>query len=120
MARDFRPAGWVIASTAIPAGFGVGFVAGTLAGAFLSAAARGELSLQGFDAPGDTLRYGAGGVMMGVGGVLAGGCTVGAGLSGVAASSTAALIALTSIAIGGWTTARVFQGAGAGIKAQTA
>jgi uncharacterized membrane protein YedE/YeeE len=39
---------------------------------------------------------------MGVGGVLAGGCTVGAGLAGIASLSIAAIIALTSIALGGW------------------
>lgn len=111
---------WTIASTAIPAGFGAGFVGGVLAGAFGSAALRGDLALQGFDAPTDTLRYGAGGVLMGVGGVLAGGCTVGAGLSGVAMGSVAALIALLSITLGGWATARALQGATRGIKAQAA
>ncbi|MEL6618346.1 MAG: YeeE/YedE thiosulfate transporter family protein [Pseudomonadota bacterium] len=111
---------WTIASTAIPAGFGVGFVGGVLGGAFLSAAVRGELALQGFEAPADTLRYGAGGVLMGVGGVLAGGCTVGAGLSGVAMGSVAALIALVSIALGGWATSRLLQGVTPGVKAQAA
>lgn len=91
---------WAIASTAIPAGFGVGFIGGVLAGSFLSAAARGELALQSFDAPAQTLRYGAGGALMGVGGVLAGGCTIGAGLSGVATGSVSALIALVSIVVG--------------------
>ena len=93
---------WVIASTSIPAGFGVGFIGGVLGGSFLSAASRGELSLQSFETPQQTLRYVAGGVLMGLGGVLAGGCTVGAGLSGVASGSVAALIALASIAVGGW------------------
>jgi len=37
---------WVIASTAIPAGFGVGMIGGVLLGAFLSAALRGELKFQ--------------------------------------------------------------------------
>jgi uncharacterized membrane protein YedE/YeeE len=93
---------WVIASTSIPAGFGVGFIGGVLGGSFLSAASRGELNLQSFETPQQTLRYVAGGVLMGLGGVLAGGCTVGAGLSGVASGSVAALIALASIALGGW------------------
>ncbi|MXQ07459.1 YeeE/YedE family protein [Alphaproteobacteria bacterium GH1-50] len=93
---------WVIAATAIPAGFGVGFIGGVLGGSFLSAAARGELQLQSFESPQQTLSYLAGGALMGFGGVLAGGCTVGAGLSGVATGSIAAIIALLSIAIGGW------------------
>ena len=47
---------------------------------------------------------------MGVGGVLAGGCTVGAGLSGSATGSVAALLALASIVAGGWATARFQRG----------
>jgi uncharacterized membrane protein YedE/YeeE len=93
---------WVIASTAIPAGFGVGFIGGVLTGSFLSAASRGELRLQTFESGPQTLRYVAGGALMGLGGVLAGGCTIGAGISGVATGSLAALIALAAIAAGGW------------------
>ena len=47
---------------------------------------------------------------MGVGGVLAGGCTVGAGLSGTATGSIAALLALLSIVAGGWAVARLQSG----------
>ncbi len=93
---------WTIASTAVPAGFGVGFIGGVLGGSFISAAIRRELRLQSFETPSETLRYLSGGALMGFGGVLAGGCTVGAGLSGVATGSVAALIALTSIAFAGW------------------
>jgi uncharacterized membrane protein YedE/YeeE len=93
---------WTIASSAIPAGFGVGFIAGVLVGAFISAASRRELQLHSFETPAQTLTYVAGGVLMGLGGVLAGGCTVGAGLSGVASGSVAAIIALSAIAFGGW------------------
>lgn len=52
-------------------------------------------------------RYLSGGVLMGMGGVLAGGCTVGAGLSGVATLSTSAVIALLAIIAGAWLAARV-------------
>ena len=38
---------------------------------------------------------------MGLGGVLAGGCTIGAGLSGVSTLGIAAFVALASITIGG-------------------
>ncbi|MEO0773351.1 MAG: YeeE/YedE family protein [Pseudomonadota bacterium] len=93
---------WVIASSAVPAGFGVGFIGGVLGGSFLSAAARGELALQSFETPAQSLRYGLGGVLMGAGGAIAGGCTIGAGLSGVATGSVAAIIVLASIAVGGW------------------
>lgn len=107
---------WVIASTAIPAGFGVAFIGGVLTGSFVSAASRGELNLQSFSSPAETLRYLAGGALMGVGGVLAGGCTVGAGLSGVATGSVAAILALGSIIVGGVLAAR-FQKRPLGVPA---
>ncbi|MFN3207550.1 MAG: YeeE/YedE family protein [Roseovarius sp.] len=91
---------YVIASTAVPAGFGVGVIGGVLAGSFLSAALRGELALQSFETPVQTLRYLAGAVLMGAGGVLAGGCTIGAGLSGSASLGISALLALGFIVLG--------------------
>lgn len=103
---------WVIASTAIPAGFGTGLIGGVLVGSFASAAMRGDLKLQSFESPSQTLRYVAGGAMMGLGGVLAGGCTVGAGLSGSATLSIAALLALASIAAGGFATRQLLEGRG--------
>ncbi|EBA05965.1 YeeE/YedE family protein [Sagittula stellata] len=95
---------WVIASTAVPAGFGVGLIIGVLAGSFLSAAATRRLQWQSFSSPRETGRYLTGAVLMGFGGVLAGGCTVGAGLSGVPTLSFAAMLALGSIAAGGLVT----------------
>jgi uncharacterized membrane protein YedE/YeeE len=100
---------WLLASSAIPAGFGTGLMGGVLLGSFLSASVRGELKLQSFDSPVQTLRYGAGAVLMGVGGVLAGGCTIGAGLSGSATLSMSALLALGSIIAGGYLANR-FEG----------
>ncbi|MDH5530604.1 MAG: YeeE/YedE family protein [Paracoccaceae bacterium] len=100
---------WTIASTAVPAGFGTGLVGGVLLGSFASAAVRRELKLESFETPGQSLRYGAGAALMGVGGVLAGGCTIGAGLSGSATLSIAALLALVSIAIGGALMARLLS-----------
>jgi uncharacterized membrane protein YedE/YeeE len=98
---------WMIAASAIPAGFGTGLVAGVLLGSFLSAALRRELMLESFSGPGQSLRYAAGAALMGVGGVLAGGCTIGAGLAGSATLSVAALLALASIIVGGVVTGRV-------------
>ncbi len=91
---------WTVASSSIPAGFGVGVIGGVFGGAFLSALVRGELAFASFTSAPETLRYVAGGALMGFGGVLAGGCTVGAGLSGVSMLSIAAIIALVSIAAG--------------------
>lgn len=91
---------WTVASTSIPANFGVGLIGGTLLGAFLSSLVFGSFQWQSFTAPAETGRYAGGAVLMGVGGVLAGGCTVGAGLAGVPTLSIAALLAILSIAGG--------------------
>ncbi len=91
---------FTIASTSIPAGFGVGLVGGVLGGALVSALIAGRFQWQSFESPAQTGRYGAGAALMGVGGVLAGGCTVGAGLAGVPTLSVAALLALGAIAAG--------------------
>ncbi len=91
---------FAIASTSIPAGFGAALIGGTLLGALFSALLRGEFQWQSFEAPRQTGRYLAGAALMGIGGVLAGGCTVGAGLSGVPTLSIAAVLALGAIALG--------------------
>jgi uncharacterized membrane protein YedE/YeeE len=54
----------------------------------------GRFAWEGFESPAQMGRSLSGAALMGVGGVFAGGCTVGAGLSGVATLSVAALIAL--------------------------
>lgn len=101
---------WSIAGTAVPAGFGTGFVGGVLAGAFVSAAARRELQAASFETPAQTVRYVSGAALMGTGGVLAGGCTVGAGLAGVSTLSVAAIVALVSIIAGAKVASLVLDG----------
>jgi len=92
---------WTIASTSIPATFGVGLIGGVLAGALVASLVFGSFQWQSFTSATETGRYAGGAVLMGVGGVLAGGCTVGAGLAGVPTLSIAAIIAILSIAVGG-------------------
>lgn len=91
---------WTIASTAIAPGFGVGLLGGVFAGALVASLLFRSFTWQSFSSPRETGRYMAGAALMGVGGVLAGGCTVGAGLAGVPTLSVAAVLALASIAGG--------------------
>ena len=91
---------WSIASSAVPAGFGVGLLGGVLAGAMIASLSFGGFGWQSFESPAQTGRYIAGAALMGVGGVLAGGCTLGAGLSGVPTLSLAAILAIVMIAFG--------------------
>lgn len=80
--------------------FSVGLVTGTIAGAFLAAAAKGELRLEAFDDAREMRRHLLGAFLMGFGGVTALGCTVGQGISGMATLSMSAPIALGGIFLG--------------------
>lgn len=91
---------WTVAGTAIAPGFGVGFFAGVLSGSAIAALSSSEFKWEGFTQDVPTHRYLIGGSLMGLGGVLAGGCTVGAGLSGVSTLSFSAALALASIIAG--------------------
>jgi hypothetical protein len=104
---------WLVAGTAVAPGFGVGLVAGVLIGSLTAALAAGEFRVEGFTQETPTGRYLAGRALMGIGGVLAGGCTVGAGLSGVSTLSVAALLALASIIAGALATKSLVERMGA-------
>ncbi len=79
---------------------GPAIVCGTLAGAGLAAVATRSLVLEGFDTPRRLLASLAGGLLMGFGGVLAVGCSIGQGLSGLSTLSFASLVACLGIIIG--------------------
>lgn len=88
---------WTVASSSIPAGFGTGLIGGVIAGAAALSLIAGRFRWQSFTSPRETGRYLAGAALMGVGGVLAGGCTLGAGLAGIPTLSVAAILALLAI-----------------------
>lgn len=79
---------------------GPAIVCGTLAGAGVAALATRNFKLEGFEAPGQLLTYLAGGLLMGFGGVLAVGCSIGQGLSGLSTLAIASLPACFGIIIG--------------------
>jgi len=79
--------------------FGIAFVAGVLIGAALVALLRREFRFEGFERPADMLRYALGGALMGAGGVLALGCTVGNGLTGIASLAPTSFIALPAMVL---------------------
>ncbi|MBH9578129.1 YeeE/YedE family protein [Inhella proteolytica] len=80
-----------------PLNFDMGLIVGVVLGAFVAAAAFRELKLEGFQGGASMRRYLAGAVLMGFGGMLAGGCAVGAGLSGAAVFSLTAWLTLVGI-----------------------
>lgn len=81
-------------------GFDVGLVPGVFLGAFAAAASAGELKLQGFEGAGSMRRAMIGAALMGFGGMLAGGCAIGAGVTGGSIFVATAWAALTCMWIG--------------------
>lgn len=80
-----------------PLGFDMGLMPGVFLGSFLAAWAFGELRLEGFDGGPGMRRYIVGAVCMGFGGMLAGGCAVGAGISGASVFTLTAWVTLCAM-----------------------
>jgi hypothetical protein len=82
-----------------PVGFDFGLLPRVFAGSFLAASLTAGLRLEGFTDGYSMRRYIASAVLMGFGAMLAGGCAVGAGLSGGSVFAVTAWFTL----VGMWT-----------------
>jgi uncharacterized membrane protein YedE/YeeE len=80
--------------------FGVAIICGVFVGALASALVTKTYDLQGFSRPAQMLRYMAGGALMGIGGAMALGCSIGQGLTGFSTLSFGSLLAAAGIALG--------------------
>lgn len=80
--------------------FDIGLVPGVFAGSFLAALWARELALEGFQGGLGMPRYLAGAALMGFGGMLAGGCAIGAGVSGAAVFASVSWVTLFAIWVG--------------------
>ena len=81
--------------------FGIAAVGGVIIGSFIAAISVGKFKLEAFKDTQDMLRHIIGATMMGIGGILALGCTIGQGLSGMSTLALGSLISLISIITGG-------------------
>jgi len=99
----------VVASPAPAIGFDFGLLPAVFAGSFLGALAGRNLHLEGFKDGYSMRRYIAGAMAMGFGAMLAGGCAVGAGVSGGAIFSLTAWVALASMWVGAALTDRLLD-----------
>ena len=79
---------------------GIVTVAGVAVGAAIVALAEGSFRWEGFGGVEDLANHVVGATCMGVGGVVALGCTIGQGLSGVSTLSLGSLLALAAIVAG--------------------
>ena len=84
--------------------FGLGLVPGVFTGALIAAWIKGEARIQRFDADTPMERYLVGGVLMGFGSMLAGGCAVGAGMAGGSILALTAWIAVFCMWVGAMAT----------------
>jgi uncharacterized membrane protein YedE/YeeE len=80
--------------------FGVAAVFGVILGSFLYVILTGRFRLETFTDRSDMLRHIVGGVAMGFGGVLALGCTIGQGVTGMSTLALGSLLSLISIVFG--------------------
>lgn len=81
--------------------FGIATVGGVILGAFLMALTTRSFRLEAFHDTADMLRHLAGASLMGIGGVMAMGCTVGQGMTGISTLAMGSVLALLSIIAGG-------------------
>ena len=94
--------------------FDIGLVLGVFLGAFLAAWMAGELKAQSFHDAGTMTRSGIGAAAMGFGGRLAGGCAIGAGVTGGSIFVGTAWVALTAMWVGAVITDMLVDQKGAG------
>ena len=88
----------------LPLGFGVGLVPGVFVGAGGMALLRREARIERFGIDTPMERYLIGAVLMGFGSMLAGGCAVGAGMSGGSIFAVTAWLALSFMWVGAMAT----------------
>lgn len=91
---------YVMLSTGSTLNFGIVTVFGVFAGSLVTAIATGRFQLEGYRSPQHMLRSASGAALMGAGGVMAFGCSVGQGLTGLSTLSLSSFIAIAGIMFG--------------------
>ena len=84
----------------LPLSFDLGIVAGVFVGSFLASVLGRDFAWQSFNENTGLARYLVGAALMGFGGMLAGGCAVGAGITGGSVLASTAWLALLFMWLG--------------------
>jgi uncharacterized protein len=100
---------YAMAFTGAKLDFGICTVAGTVIGAAISAGGRGAWRLQGFADLTDLLRNLVGAALMGIGGVVAFGCTIGQGITGLSTMALGSVLATVGVVGGGFAGVRFLE-----------
>ena len=87
--------------------FGIAAVLGVIAGSFLYAVLSGTFRIETFSTREDMVNHVIGGVLMGFGGVIALGCTIGQGVTGMSTLALGSVITLFTIIFGAAFTMKV-------------
>jgi uncharacterized membrane protein YedE/YeeE len=93
---------YLMASTGMPPSFSVGLVIGTLSGAMAGSLWSRSFRWEACDDPRELGRQLGGAVLMGIGGVIALGCTIGQGLTASATLAWSGPVTLAAIAVGAY------------------
>ena len=80
--------------------FGVAAMAGVIVGSFLYAVFTRSFRIEWFASRGDFANHAAGGVLMGIGGVLSMGCTVGQAITGMSTLALGSILTFAAIVAG--------------------
>jgi hypothetical protein len=91
---------YVMLSTGSTLNFGIATVGGVFVGSLITALATGRFELEGYRSPQHMLRSAGGAALMGTGGVMAFGCSIGQGLTGLSTLAVASFIAVAGIMLG--------------------
>ncbi|MBW8903024.1 MAG: YeeE/YedE family protein [Bradyrhizobium sp.] len=91
---------YAMLSTGLSLNFGIAVVGGVFAGSLVTALATGRFKLEGYSSPRHMLRSIAGAALMGAGGAMAYGCSIGQGLTGLSTLALASFIAVAGILLG--------------------
>jgi uncharacterized membrane protein YedE/YeeE len=91
---------WLMTSSSGGLSFAVGSVAGVLAGAFLGSSLKGLFRWEACEDPRELGRQTGGAALMGIGGAIAMGCSVGQGVTGFATLAYSAPVTLAAIYFG--------------------
>ena len=91
---------YVMLSTGLTLNFGITMVAGVFAGSLLTALATRRFHLEGYISPRHMLRSILGAALMGSGGAMALGCSIGQGITGISTLAISSFVAVAGILLG--------------------
>jgi uncharacterized protein len=91
---------YVMLSTGLTLSFGIAVVTGVVTGSLLTSLVTGRFALEGYTSAQHMVRSIAGAALMGIGGAMAYGCSVGQGLTGLSTLAMPSFIAVAGIVAG--------------------